>query len=196
MQGDCGTENSSSSETEELTVNTETINGVEEVEMTLEDIIDQDIPVEVEIEGDLVLKEQIGDGYYGPVFRVSDEGNNVDFAIKSMPNEISSNPVLLQNVQDKFDEATYLNHKNIACISDIHEVVGDSPVSQQLGVSNGAQLIVMEFIDGQTVDEWVKQFPDNKADFASATEICSQVAQGLDYAHGQGITVACWGTAR
>lgn len=157
------------------------------VELSLEEVISQDIAVEVEIDGDLELKEVIGEGYYGPVYRVGDEDGNVDFAIKALPNEISSDPDLLDRVKNSFDEASFLNHQNIACVSHLHEVVDDSPVAQELGVCNGSQLIVMEYIDGLTVHDWIQQFPEKKADFDSAVEICTQMAQALDYAHEKGM---------
>jgi len=161
--------------------------GGETIELDLDQVIEQNIPIEIEIEGDLVLKEEIGEGYYGAVYRVGDEDDNVDFAVKSLPAEISSDPELLENVKMSFDQASELNHPSIACTSHLHEVVDDSPVAQELGVGNGSQLIVMEYIEGQTVHEWSRQFMASKVDFESALEVCSKVAEALDYAHEHGV---------
>jgi len=99
-------------------------------ELSLEEIAEQDIPLEMEIEGDLVVKRKIGDGYYGPVYRVGDIGGNVDFAVKALPDQISGEKELLEKVQESFTKATFLNHPNIACVSYLHEIVEDSPMAK------------------------------------------------------------------
>ena len=158
------------------------------VEVDLDKVLQENIPVEVEIEGNLVLKELIGEGYYGPVYRVGDEAGNIDFAVKALPVEISQDPDLLEKVRQSFTEATFLNHPNIACVSYMHEVVDDSPVAQELGMRNGSQLIVMECVEGETAHEWSQKFPNKKVDLESVVAVCSQVAAALDYAHEQGMT--------
>ena len=133
------------------------------------------------------LKEKLGEGGYGAVYLAVDTETNIEVAIKSLPREISANAGHLQEVKENFTLVSKLHHPNIANESHLHKVQTISDSAQQLGIISGSYFIIMEYIKGDTICDWRRQFPNKKIPFDKAINICSQVAEALDFAHAENI---------
>jgi len=108
----------------------------------------------------------------GIVFRARDVKLDRDVAIKVLPEAFDSDRDRLMRFQREAQVLASLNHPRIAHIYGLEE-------------SNQTRCIVMELVDGETLDERVRRGPLHIDD---AVEIVKQIADGLEAAHGKGIT--------
>lgn len=115
------------------------------------------------------VKGKLGEGGMGSVFRAFDGGLMRDVAIKV----IRRDALMDQDARARFDQeakaAGMLNHSNIVTIYDRAE-------------QDGQPYIVMEFVEGQTLDQYVKTAQPAPPKILS---ILRQVAAALDYAHAR-----------
>jgi serine/threonine-protein kinase len=115
--------------------------------------------------------EKLGEGGMGIVYKAEDTKLNRQVAIKVLP------PHLLTSKEDRtrFNReakaAAALHHPNIATVFEINEK-DDKP------------FIVMEYVEGHTLDFHIKKGPFKIQD---AISITIQVAEGLKAAHGKNI---------
>src|SRR4051812_36695553 len=111
--------------------------------------------------GPYELIQKIGKGGMGEVWRALDPRLDRDVAIK----------ISAQQFSDRFEREARtiasLNHSNICHLYDV-----------------GANYLVMELIDGETLAERIKQGPIPLDD---ALKIAQQIAEALDVAHEKGI---------
>ncbi len=134
------------------------------------------------------LVEKLGAGGFGAVYRAHDSVARVDVAVKVLPPMISAVPEELENVRSNFVLVSKLKHPNIASLEHLHKVEKvDASAQQHLRIFPGSYLVVMEYVDGSTLSNWKKQFPDRKVPLDQALDICGKVAWALDFAHGEGI---------
>src|SRR6185312_10321771 len=78
---------------------------------------------------------------------------------------------MLKRFQAEARNAGVLNHPNIVTIYDAQEI-------------EGTFYIAMEYIQGQTLQEMLKQ---GKLSVGTTIDVVRQVCRGLDYAHARGI---------
>ena len=125
-----------------------------------------------------LVGEQIGEGGMGIVYKGTDTllGRTValKFLTKSLPIDAAERERLLREAR----AASSVNHPNVCVIHDVVEVEGE-------------QFIVMEFVEGITLREWVNE---KKAEINSRflpvrdiIPLALQVAEGLNAAHKKGI---------
>ena len=132
--------------------------------------------------------KRLGNGGFGAVFLARDTLADILVALKVLPPEIAAVPEELENVRANFALVSRLHHHNIAGLLHLHQVENvDKIASQLLKATKGSYLVVMEYIEGLTLYEWRKQFPNQKVPFDQAIDVISQVAEALDYAHKQKI---------
>ncbi len=113
----------------------------------------------------------IGKGGMGEVFLAQDTKLDRKAALKILPSEFANDKDRMSRFVREAKSASALNHPNIITIYEI-------------GESDGTHFIATEFIDGKTLNDYIKANPlDNK----SALEIAIQVALALDEAHLAGI---------
>ncbi len=114
---------------------------------------------------------KIGEGGMGEVYVAQDTKLDRKVALKVLPAEVASH----RNRMDRFireaKSAASLNHPNIA---QIHEI----------GEHNGIHFIVMEFIDGVTLNEMIHR---ERTDLRKLLRHLQHVAEGLAKAHTAGI---------
>jgi serine/threonine protein kinase len=121
--------------------------------------------------GNYNLKGIIGRGGMGDVYLASDKRLGRHVALKFLPPSLSANADLSLRFHEEARAASSIAHANIAHI-------------YELGNIDNREYIAMEFIDGVTLRERLKQGP---IDLAEAIEISEQVGRGLAAAHAAGV---------
>jgi WD40 repeat protein/serine/threonine protein kinase len=118
-----------------------------------------------------LIKEQIGAGGMGEVWRAWDEQLKRDVAIKILPPEFSADADRVRRFEQEAYAVSALNHPNIITIYDF-------------GRSGGLQFIVTELIEGRTLRAYIN---DPMRSWRDAVLIATQVAGALNAAHTVGI---------
>jgi len=113
----------------------------------------------------------IGAGGMGEVYRARDTKLKRDVAIKILPSEWAHDPERLARAQREAEVLASLNHPHIA------QIYGHEQAA-------GSLCLVLEFVDGETLQERLKGGP---IPLAEALEIASQIADALDAAHEGGV---------
>ena len=117
------------------------------------------------------VREQIGAGGMGEVYRARDTRLRRDVAIKILPAAVNADGDRLARFEREARLLAALNHPNIATIHGIEE-------------SNGIRAIVMELVEGETLAARIARGP---IPLPEAFPIMRQVADALDVAHEKGI---------
>src|SRR5437667_4248167 len=107
----------------------------------------------------------------GVVFRAHDSKLQRDVALKLLPDHFADDPERLARFQREAQVLASLNHPNIAQIYGLEE-------------SDSARCIVMELVEGPTLQERLKRGP---IPIEEALPVAKQIAEGLEAAHERGI---------
>jgi len=113
----------------------------------------------------------LGAGGMGEVWRARDTRLGRDVAIKALPEALAQEPERLARFEREAKLLASLNHPNIAGIHGLEE-------------SGGRRYLVLEFVDGVTLEERLKQGPLPVDD---TLDIAAQIALALETAHESGI---------
>ena len=117
------------------------------------------------------LRDCVGRGGMGEVWRAHDPRLKRDVAIKVLPTILAVDPERVARFEREARAASALNHPNIVSVFDI-------------GHENGIYWIVSELIDGESLrDRMARGLLEQKR----ALAIAAQVAQGLAAAHAAGV---------
>src|SRR5947209_16040990 len=117
------------------------------------------------------IRSKIGEGGMGEVYLAEDTQLGRRVAIKLLPPETLSDEQARKRLVREAQAAAKLDHPNICAI---HEV----------GEEDGRNFIVMQYVEGETLDTRAKQKP---LDLSESLAIASQVADALAEAHARGI---------
>src|SRR5215510_14193180 len=120
--------------------------------------------------GSLEITALLGKGGMGEVYRARDTKLKRDVAIKTLPDEFSHDTQRLSRFQREAEVLAALNHPNIAAIHDLRE-------------ANGARYLVLELVEGETLQERLKRGP---IPIDEALPIATQIAEALEVAHEKG----------
>ncbi len=115
------------------------------------------------------LIKAVGQGAMGLVYKAQDLVSKETVAIKLMLSDIAFNDVALRRFQREVHTAAELNHPNLARV---HGYGQDM---------NGQSYIVMDFVDGQNLEDIIKQ--EGKLEYRTALNIFIQICEGLLCAH-------------
>ncbi|MGH9523010.1 MAG: protein kinase domain-containing protein [Terriglobales bacterium] len=119
------------------------------------------------------IDSELGKGAMGVVYRATDPNIGRIVALKTLRVDIHGieSEEMLKRFQAEARNAGVLNHPNIVTIYDAQEI-------------EGTFYIAMEYIQGQTLQEMLKQAT---IPIPKMIDLVRQVCAGLDYAHARGI---------
>jgi len=117
------------------------------------------------------ILELLGGGGMGVVFKAKDVRLDRAVAIKFLPEVMSNNPAAVERFQLEARATSSLNHPNICTIHDV-------------GQHEGAHFLVMEVLEGMTLKQLIEGQPLYTPQIIS---IATQISDGLEAAHSQGI---------
>jgi serine/threonine protein kinase/tetratricopeptide (TPR) repeat protein len=117
------------------------------------------------------IRERLGAGGMGEVYRARDTELPRDVAIKLLSDPFVTNPARLARFATEARAASALNHPNILTVHDV-------------GESAGQPFIVMECVEGKTLREVIGRTPMASR---ALLDIGVQIADGLAKAHAIGI---------
>jgi serine/threonine protein kinase len=117
------------------------------------------------------LKDRIGVGGMGEVYRARDTKLGRDVAIKIPPRAATSDPDRLARFEREARVLAALNHPNIAIIHDFEK-------------ADGVRALVMELVEGETLADRIAW---GSMPIDEALLMAKQIAQALEAAHEQGI---------
>lgn len=132
------------------------------------------------------LLSRLGGGGFGVVYLARDTVSGAQVALKTLHPLLRGSAEEMERVRSNFATVSRLHHANIASALVLHvvrDVVCDDAARRDLHVAPGDTVVLMTYAPGATLSRWRRQFPGGKVPFGQALEICSQVADALDYAH-------------
>jgi DNA-binding winged helix-turn-helix (wHTH) protein/tRNA A-37 threonylcarbamoyl transferase component Bud32 len=127
--------------------------------------------------------EVLGGGGMGVVYKAEDIKLGRRVALKFLPEELAHDTSAIERFAREARAASNLNHPNICTIHEVEEY-------------EGQPVIVMELLEGQTLRELIAEAQDSGAGtptqkgllrIETLVDIATQVVEGLDAAHKQGI---------
>src|SRR5262249_31593169 len=121
--------------------------------------------------GSYEITSLLGKGGMGEVYRARDTKLKRDVAIKILPEEFSRDPDRMARFQREAELLASLNHPHIAQIHGQEE-------------ANGARCLVLEFVDGETLQDRLKRGPIS---LEEVLERAGQICDALEAAHERGI---------
>jgi len=122
--------------------------------------------------GPYEIKDKLGEGGMGVVYRARDTRLGRDVAIKVLPERLISSPDFRQRFEREARAISSLQHPHI-CV--LYDVGHDDAAGEYL---------VMEYLEGEPVADRLKR---GKLPLADLLKIGMQVAGALDKAHRQGV---------
>ena len=118
------------------------------------------------------ITELIGVGGMADVYKAIDLMENKVVAVKILKSEFSNNEEFLRRFRNESKAIALLSHPNIVKIYDV-------------GLKDEVQFIVMEYIDGITLKEFIDQ--QGVLRWKDALHFMSQILKALQHAHDKGI---------
>ena len=124
------------------------------------------------LDGRYEITELIGVGGMADVYKAVDVMENRTVAVKILKPEFSQNEEFLRRFRNESKAIAVLSHPNIVKIYDV-------------GFSDEIQFIVMEYIDGITLKEFIEQ--QGVLRWKDALHFVTQILRALQHAHDKGI---------
>ncbi len=119
-----------------------------------------------------ILKEIIGVGGMAVVYKAIDNIDNKTVAVKILKEEYSANDDFRRRFRNESKAIAVLSHPNIVKVYDV-------------GLGDKIQYIVMEYIEGITLKEYIQQ--NGIIDWHEAVNFTAQILKALQHAHEKGV---------
>ena len=124
------------------------------------------------LDGRYEMRELIGVGGMAYVYKAYDSVDDRIVAVKILRDEFLTNEEFVRRFRNESKAIAILNHPNIVKVLDV-------------GFGEHLQYIVMEYIDGITLKEYLDQRKDIR--WKEAVHFTSQILRALQHAHDKGI---------
>ena len=124
------------------------------------------------LDGRYEITELIGQGGMANVYKATDVLDNRIVAVKLLKREFSESDEFLRRFRNESKAIAVLSHPNIVKIYD-------------MGFSEKLQYIVMEYIDGITLKEYIDS--ERVLNWKDAVHFIIQILRALQHAHNRGI---------
>ena len=121
--------------------------------------------------GPYEILSPLGTGGMGQVYRARDTRLGRDVALKTLPDSFTDAPERLARFRREAQLLASLNHPHIGAIYGLEEV-------------DGQQVLVLEFVDGETLADRIARGP---IPFEDVVVLATQIAEALEAAHEKGI---------
>lgn len=119
------------------------------------------------------ILEIVGNGGMATVYKAKCRLLNRYVAVKVLKETMKSDEEVVRRFITESRAAASMSHHNIVSVYDVGET------------EEGLNYIVMEFVDGMTLKEYIKK--KGRLDWCEACEFAYQIARALECAHGHGI---------
>lgn len=123
--------------------------------------------------GRYAVLKKLGEGGKGVVFKARDTVLNRVVAIKMLKSEAPTEETYSRFIREA-QAVAKLNHPNIVSIHDA-------------GNEDGKQFLVLEFVNGSSLRDLMKTYPEGRCDRQTALRIGIDICSALQYAHSQGV---------
>ena len=124
------------------------------------------------IVGDYVIRERVGAGGMGVVFKAQHRRMKRMVAMKMLSSEFSKNDSAIQRFEREVEVAAKLNHRNVVAALDAR-------------AEQGTHYLIMEFVEGRPLSRIVDD--DGPLPVARTVDYVIQAATGFAYAHELGV---------
>lgn len=122
--------------------------------------------------GQYTIIEEVGSGGQASVFKALEPKLKRTIALKLVPPQLARNPKHVERFRREFILAQKVTHPNVCRLHDIN-------------VEQGIHFIVMEFIDGQKLTDWIQTV--SHLSRAQTVNVGRQICAGLAAIHAQSI---------
>lgn len=129
---------------------------------------DPDQKSDVERLGKYVIKKKLGQGGMGAVYLGYHERLKRKCALKVMAKELAQKQDFVDRFHREASSMAALDHPNVVKCYDVDE-------------DNGVHYVAIEFIDGRSMEDWLKD--QGKLSIGDALHVTLACADALDYAH-------------
>ncbi len=124
------------------------------------------------LDGRYEITELIGEGGMADVYKAVDVVDGKNIAVKILKKEFAESEEFLRRFRNESKAIAVLSHPNIVKIYDV-------------GFSEKIQYIVMEYIDGITLKEYIEN--ERVLSWKDAVHFVTQILRALQHAHERGI---------
>ena len=120
------------------------------------------------------MLEKIGTGGMATVYKAKDTLLNRYVAIKILRDSLEGEEQVVSNFIKEAQSSASLVHNNIVSVYDV-------------GEENGLNYMVMEYVDGITLKEYIKQ--KGALPWQEACDFAIQIGQGISEAHSKAVSM-------
>jgi eukaryotic-like serine/threonine-protein kinase len=124
--------------------------------------------------GDYTIVRELGRGGMGIVYEAVQRSLDRRVALKLLPMASMLDPRQITRFKNESHAAAQLQHPNIVPVYSV-------------GVHRGIHYFAMQFIEGQTVDQWIESTAGQANDWRETVRNVIAVAEALHFAHESGI---------
>lgn len=125
------------------------------------------------LDGRYLLEDLVGEGGMADVYRAQDLKEHRTVGVKILRDELRDNEELVRRFKNESRAISVLNHDNIVKVYDV-------------SVNDKLQYIVMEYIDGITLKEYIEQRGEPLT-YKETIHFITQILKALQHAHDKGI---------